>query len=194
MIVEETTVQKKSSEGFGAKVKEWFRKLIVKLKRQTHIIPLVVILITSLVYLCTIATYAQVIEVNSGIPNLGISMFVNTLASILVLPLFLNAFPKRKKPNIYYIVGVFLVLALLIGMDVLYYVNTQKFFANPDYTADDMVLKAYNQLITHIVFVGVSIVVFALLPVYKKAIKKINTRKNLEENNLSESIDTSAEV
>lgn len=184
----------KSSASFGAKVKEWFRKLIVKLKRKTQTIPLVVILITSLVYLCTLATYAQVIEVNSGIPNLGIAMFVNTLMSILILPIFLNAFPKRKKPNKIFIVLIFLVLALLVGMDMMFYMNTKNFFAELGTEADAMVLKAYTQLIIHIVFVGVSIVVFALLPLYKKAINKINTRKNLEENNLSEQIDTSAEV
>lgn len=205
---EETSakVAKKSKEGFGAKVKERFRKFIVKLKRKPQMIPLFVILITSLVYLCTISTYAQVIETNSGIPNLGIAMFINTLMSILVLPLFLNAFPKRKKPNIIYIVAVFVVLALLIGMDVMYYMSMKNFIAqkleefNGLLTEDQLltqypyIVKAYSQLIIHMVFVGVSIVVFALLPLYKKGINKINTRKNLEENNLSEDIDTSAEV
>lgn len=195
-VTEEAT--KKSSSGFGAKCKEWFRKLIVKLKRKTQMIPLVVILITSLVYLCTIGTYAQVIEFNTGIKNLGIAMFINTLMSILILPIFLNAFPKRKKPNIVYIVAVFVVLALLIGMDLLYYINTQDFVAKNggNYIIEvyPIIGKAYTQLIVHMVFVAISIVVFALLPVYKKGINKINTRKQLEENNLSGDIDTSAEV
>lgn len=202
---EETSakVAKESKGGFGAKVKEWFRKFTVKLKRKTQMIPLVVILITSLVYLCTIGTYAQVIENNSGIPNLGISMFVNTLMSILILPLFLNAFPKRKKPNIVYIVLVFVVLALLIGMDIMYYMNTKNFLKPlADVGITDELLreqypaiyKAYGLLIMHMIFVGISIVVFALLPLYKKGINKINTRKVLEENNLSGEIDTSAEV
>lgn len=203
-VTEQPEAPQKKSSGFGAKVKEWFRKLTVKLKRKTQIIPLVVILITSLVYLCTISTYAQVIETNSGIPNLGIAMFVNTLMSILVLPIFLNAFPKRKKPNIVYIVLVFVVLALLIGMDLMYYLNTKHFIANVSkigglteeqlLTQYPYIPKAYTQLIVHMVFVGVSIVVFAFLPLYKKGINKINTRKNLEENKLSEEIDTGAEV
>lgn len=205
-VTEQPEAPQKKSSGFGAKVKEWFRKLTVKLKRKTQIIPLVVILITSLVYLCTIGTYAQVIETNSGIPNLGIAMFVNTLMSILVLPIFLNAFPKRKKPNIIYIVLVFVVLALLIGMDLMYYLNTKHFISeelgkfNGLLTEEQLLTqypyipKAYTQLIVHMVFVGVSIVVFAFLPLYKKGINKINTRKNLEENKLSEEIDTGAEV
>lgn len=197
-VEEPAAAPKKSSNSFGAKCKEWLRKTTVKLKRKTQTIPLVVILITSLVYLCTIGTYAQVVEANSGISNLGISMFVNTLLSILILPVFLNAFPKRKKPNIVYIVAVFVVLAILVGMDLLYYFNLKSFV---DANGGSILLqvypaigKAYKQLTTHMVFVGISVVVFALLPLYKKAINKINTRKNLEENNLSENIDTSAEV
>ena len=195
--VEETAVaQEKTSEGFGAKCKEWLRKTTVKLKRQTQLIPLVLILITSMIYLCCIGTFSQVVFKNSGIEASGISMFINTLLSILILPIFLNAFPKRKKPNIVYIVAVFVVLAVLIGMDIMFYVNTQTYveekFINLD--RNPMIPKAYTQLIVHMVFVGLSIVCFALLPVYKKLINKINTRKDIGENNLSEEIDTSAEV
>lgn len=206
MVVEETAAQEKTSESFGAKFKEWLRKFVVKLKRKTHMIPLVVILITSLIYLCCTATYAQVIENNSGIPNVGISMFVNTLLSILVLAVFLNAFPKRKKPNIVFVVAVFVVLAIMLGLDLLYYFNTKNFINDLDivknlpngidiiYNQYPEILKAYTQLTVHMVFLGISIVVFALLPVYKKAINKINTKKVLDENKLSGEIDTSAEV
>lgn len=198
VAVAEEAPAKKSSESVGAKIKEWFRKFTVKLKRQTHMIPLVVILFTSLLYLCCTATFAQVIEKNSTIPSLGIAMFVNTLLSILVLAIFLNAFPKRKKPSIVYIVAVFVVLAVIMGMDLLYLLNAQSFvnshggaFILNKYPE---IKTAYSLLYVHMAFVGVSIVVFALLPVYKKAINKINTKKVLEENNLSEDIDTSAEV
>ncbi len=188
--------EKKSSESFGAKLKERFRKLIVKLKRQTHLIPLVVILITSLVYLCFIGTFSQVIEKNSGIKAGGIAIFVNTLLSILVLPLFLNAFPKRKQQNLIYTIAVFVVLAVMVGMDILLYWGTHDYITrnhiliakNPE------VSKLYAETIVHMVFLGISIVVFALLPLYKKGINKIDTTKKLDENNLSEEIDTSAEV
>lgn len=186
------------TETFGAKVKEWFRKLVVKLKRKTQIIPLIVILITSVVYLVCVGTYSQVVQSNTGIDSAGISLFVNTLLSILILPVFLNAFPKRKKPNIYFVVGVFVVLLSLIGMDLLFYLNTRTYVKGFDDNFLNIrkeIPKAYTQLIVHMVFVGVSIVVFALLPVYKKAINKINTRKNLDDNNLSDNIiDKTAEV
>ena len=204
-VAEEAAVaREKTSESFGAKVKEWFRKLIVKLKRQTQLIPLVVILITSLVYLVSLGTYSQVVEKNTGIANAGISIFVNTLLSILVLAMFLNAFPKRKKPNLVFIGVVFLMLAIMIGMDILYYVNLNKLLnetGGGNQQVIDIILATYPEIgksrtlvWTHVAFVAVSIVVFALLPVYKKGINKINTKKDLDENELSEEIDTSAEV
>ena len=191
--------QPAKSSNKGAAAKEWFRKFIVKLKRQTQIIPLVVILITSLVYLCSTAIYAQVIESNSGIPGIGIAMFINTLLSILVLAVFLNAFPKRKKPSTVFIVAVFVVLAIILGMDLLYLLSTKNFInsqKSPSYIYKNYpeIKQAYTLLYVHMAFVGVSILVFALLPVYKKAINKINTRKVVEENELSGEIDTSAEV
>lgn len=180
----------------GAAIKEWFRKLIVKLKRKTQIIPLIFILVTSLFYLCSIGIFAQVLEKNDGISNGGICMFANSLMSILVLALFLYAFPKRKKPNMIFVAIVFVVLALLIALDAIYYVNTLK-YVNDNYislTRNPMIPEQNKLLIVHMVLVGISIVVFAFLPLYKMGINKINTRKVIEENKLSEEIDTSAEV
>ena len=205
-VESEVTVQPNPQEPskatkIKAGIKEWFRKLVVKLKRKTQTIPLVVILITSLVYLCSTAIYAQVIEKNSGISNLGIAMFVNTLLSILVLAVFLNAFPKRKKPNIVFVVAVFVVLAIILGMDLLYLLSTKSFINAKDPFIQDIIYKeqpaikrSYTMLYVHMAFVGFSILVFALLPLYKKGINKINTKKAVEENKLSGEIDTSAEV
>lgn len=187
----------KKSGKFVAGLKEWFRKLIVKLKRKTHLIPLVLTLITSFVYLCMIGTFSQLTIDNTGISSIGLCMFVTTLASILILPLFLNAFPKNKKPVIAYIVSVFVVFALIIAMDSLFLANMNS-FRNSGVTilADKMVFfdKSQTCLITHLVLVSLCVVVFALLPVYKRAINKINTKKVVASNDFSDEIDTSAEV
>lgn len=187
----------KKSGKFVAGLKEWFRKLIVKLKRKTHLIPLVLTLITSFVYLCMIGTFSQLTIDNKGISSIGLCMFVTTLASILILPLFLNAFPKNKKPVIAYIVSVFVVFALIIAMDSLFLANMNN-FRNSGVTilADKLVFfdKSQTCLITHLVLVSLCVVVFALLPVYKRAINKINTKKVVASNDFSDEIDTSAEV
>lgn len=202
-VADATAASSKKSGGFSAGVKEWFRKLIVKLKRKTQLIPLVLTLITSFVFLCMIGTFSQLVEINTGISSLGISMFVATLASILILPLFLNAFPKNKKPVIAFIVAVFVVYALIIAMDLVFLLNMMNFFKENEAaikageeSAKNLALfdKSKLSLIVHVVLVGICVVVFALLPVYKKAINKINTKKVVESNEFADEIDTSAEV
>lgn len=195
-VTTDSSVEKSSKKSgkFGANFKEWFRKLIVKLKRKTQLIPLVLTLITSFVFLCMIGTFSQFIQKNPGISSVGVCMFVATLASILVLPLFLNAFPKNKKPVIPFLVGVFVVFALIIAMDVIFLVNMQQFVKKNDVSALAFYDETQLSLIVHIVLVGICVVAFALLPVYKKAINKINTKKVVSSNDFSDEIDTSAEV
>lgn len=179
-------------------LKERCRKFIVSLKRKPQMIALAIILIASLLYLCFLGTFSQVVDVNKGIDYSGICIFANTLISILILPLFLNAFPKRRKPRIVYIVAVFVLLAVLIALDIVLYVNINQFFDSVPggklIKREPLYQKAFAEIIVHMVFVGLSVLAFAFLPLYKKGINKINTRKNLEENKLSEEIDTSAEV
>lgn len=177
-----------------AGIKEWFRKFIVKLKRKTQIIPLFFTLVTSFVFLCMIGTFSQMIEVNSGVPSVGICMFVTTLASILILPLFLNAFPKNKKPVIPFIVAVFVVYALIIAMDVVFLLNVEKFLSDHNFDTIKFYEESKTSLIAHLVLVSICVVVFALLPLYKKGINMINTKKVVESNDFSDEIDTSAEV
>lgn len=195
-VTEETAAKKepKKSNKFVAGVKERFRKFIVKLKRKTQLIPLVLTLITSFVYLCMIGTFSQLIQINRGISSAGICMFVTTLASILILPLFLNAFPKNKKPVIAYIVAVFLVYALIIAMDVVFLVNMNNYITSHNLDTISFYSESSTSLIVHLVLVGICLVVFALLPVYKKLINMINTKKVVSSNDFSDEIDTSAEV
>ena len=194
----EPTKGQKFKTGF----KEWLRKFTVKLKHKTHMIPLVILLITSVIYLCILNSLSIVISKNSGIDSAGICVFVNTLASILVLLVFLNAFPKRKKVNIIMLVGVFIVMALILALDFVFYFKLRNFCLeaygdlSKDYLREDydMIHAALNNTIIHAIFMGISILALAFLPLYKKGINKINTKKVLEENEIKEEIDTSAEV
>ena len=108
--------EQKPSRGqkIKAGIKEWFRKTIVKLKHKPQTIPFVILLITSFMYLCFLGTTSKFIDTNSNIKSIGLFQFVNTLASILILLIFLNTFPKRKKMNIVMLVITFAVLALMV--------------------------------------------------------------------------------
>ena len=114
----------------------------------------------------------------------GICVFVTTLLSLLVLVSFLNAFPKRKKPNIFFIILVFVMIGAMAACDIVYYIQMNECLAgitNPA-TSDiyRLVSAAQPFMLVHIVLLGVSAVVFALLPLYKKLILKIDTKVVLE--------------
>lgn len=183
----------------AAGVKEWFRKFIVKLKHKPQNIPFAFLLITSFMYLCFLGTTSKFIDGNSNIKSLGLFQFVNTLASILILLIFLNAFPKRKKINIVMLVITFVVLALMIVMDILFIVNVIDYGKNNTLRGLDWFLaregttESINTCIVHIVFVGFTALLLALLPVFKMLLMKINTSKELASNDIKEELDTSEE-
>ena len=118
--------------GFKAKVKEWFRKQIVTLKRKPQRIPFLFFIVASVMYLIGLGvTSPGPVKDFSGIPLLGLSVFIVTLLSILVLVLFMNTFPKRgirykktgKKHNMNYVMlGLtFVFVAVMIVFDVIYF-------------------------------------------------------------------------
>lgn len=181
-----------------ASVKEWARKQVVMLKRAPQRIPLVYMVIVTAIWLIWLFTFSQAVDsMQEGVEWIGISVFVITLFSILALPLFLSAFPKREKPNLVFIGTLLVFLVAIILFDILYYHQVTVFFAAQDdtfFAGKDFLRQSASLAIAHIVLNAISIILIATLPLYKKLIMRINTKKVLEENKLSEEIDTSAEV
>ena len=165
-----------------AAVKEWCRKRVVALKVKPQIIPLVILVITSVTFM--LALHSVGIAINASFSAAetkatGICSFITTLLSLLVLVSFLNAFPKRKKPNIFFIVLVFVMIAGIVACDVVYYVQMSNFMkAKPDLSAE--VEPAQPYIMAHLIMLGISALSFALLPLYAKLIRKINTSIKLE--------------
>ena len=175
---------KKSSKG----VKEWFRKKIVALKRRPQNIALLFLLVSTVYFMLSLFKISQAIyEVytQEGVEtSIGICIFVTTLLSLLVLVSFLNSFPKRKKPNIFFIVLVFLMIGAMIACNIVFYVQMSDILALPALQgATDTINKVttgQTYVIVHVALLGVSAVVFALLPAYRLLINKINTQVELE--------------
>lgn len=205
--VVENNVQTKSEKPslgkrFVGGVKERIRKLVVKLKRRPMNIAFLFLIISSIIYLCMLGNLSQagIKYHDTGVP---ISVFVNTLFSILVLLLFMYSFPKReKKPKIVMLVLTFVFMAIMIGLDVFLYYKW-----NSAWTADQELLNesqlagireyiddALNGVLVHLIFVALALVLTATYPLYGKLINKINTRKNVESTELKETLDTSEEV
>ena len=174
----------------GGKFKEWRRKKLVTLKRKPYYIALLFFIIPSLIYIFGLGTLSEAILSNkttsfSGLAWVGHAIFVNTLFSILILVLFLNTFPKRKKPNLVFAGMVILFAVIMILMDVLS--GALKNVSGKVATAE----SALSLTMVHLVFQAISIITFVTLPLYKKLIMKINTQKAVESNEITQQIDIS---
>ena len=117
VVINENEEQPEKKPSVFAKIwgaiKEWCRKRVVALKVKPQTIPLLVLLISSIVFMLSMFSYSKAIYASfseSTTEATGICIFISTLLALLVLVSFLNAFPKRKKPNIFLIVLVFVMI------------------------------------------------------------------------------------
>ena len=182
---------------FLAKVKEFFRKLLVSLKRRPQIIPMLVFAVAFLVYSLNLMNISDTTAKIQG-AGMGLCGFATMLFSMLSFVCFLNAFPRRKKTNIPMLVLMFVMLGVIIFCDVFYMNAITRALTRPE---NPIVLSkstvyiglAYNMLNDHIVILAIGIVLVALLPVYSKLLKKIKTSVEVEDNGKLDAIDISGE-
>lgn len=191
------STKKKTSSGFGAKCKAFFcrlwarikeavRKFLVALKRNPQSIPLVMLLLAFLLYSLNLTDMSDTTAKIQG-AGMGLSEFCIMLFSLLSLVCLMNAFPRRKKPNIPMILLMFVMFAIIVFCDV-HYMNA--IFAALNRTespiqltvATAYIANAYNMLNTHIIMMGITAVLVVLLPVYSKLLKKIKTSIVVEDN------------
>lgn len=196
MVIEEVTPPEPEKEKkvtwakFVAGLKERCRKFIVNLKRRPSNVAFFVLIVTSLVYLIGYSTIAQYLyDVRADEETIhwsGLCSFVSFLFSILVLVLFMNAFPKRKKPNIVMLVLTFVFMAVMIFCNAICYseaTSLSKLGTAVNLDASKRIWMA------HIVLVAISAVVLACTPLIKMGLMKINTRKDLDSSEFKGELD-----
>lgn len=177
--------------------KEFIRKFFVTLKRSPQRIALVSLVVAFLIYSLNLTSISKTTTLLL-LPNMGQCEFVAMLFSILAFVCFLRAFPKREKPKIAMIVLIFLMLATLIFVDVVYYSRIIEAVTRETNRIEITAERAYiaiaqNVVVMHIIFVAISAVLLATLPLYSKALLKINTSIDVEDNGEMEAIDISGE-
>ena len=182
----------------AAGLKESFRKFLVTLKRRPHIIPLLVFALAFLVYSLNLMNISDTTAKIQG-KGMGLCGFATMLFSLLSLLCFLNAFPHRKKVNVPMLVLAFLMIGVILFCDNYYLAaitnaltraqNPIKIGKNTLYIA-----KANNMLNDHMVILIVGVVLTALLPLYSKLLRKINTSVSVEDNGKLDAIDISGEA
>ena len=180
---------KKQSRG----IKEFFRKLAVSLKRAPQNIPLVALLAAFFIYSLNLSSIANTTARING-ANMGQCEFVAMLFSILAFVVFLRTFPRRQKTNKVMLGLLFLMLALLIFVDAVYMIRIIEATSREENRiiideASNFINVAYTIVSLHITFVAATAVLLLFLPLYSKAIRKINTSIDVEGNENMAAID-----
>lgn len=175
-------------------IKEFIRKFFVSLKRGPQNIALVVLAAAFIVYSLNLTSIADT-TAKVNLANMGQCEFAAMLFSILAFVCFLRAFPKRQKPSVAMIVLVFVMLAILIFVDVVYYSRIIQSVADGMAITSKTayIAVAQNIIVVHITLIAATAVLLATLPVYSKVLKKINTSIDVEDNGELEAIDISGE-
>ena len=191
--------EKNPNKGFVHAVKEFCRKFIVTLKRRPQLIPMVVFVVGFIIYSFNLTKISDTTALLQG-KNMGLSVFAVMLFSMLSLLCFMNAFPYRRKPNIPMMVLMYVMVAIMVFCDVFYLrgitnaLNVASQGGAPiDLSKNDFIIYAQYYIKQHIIVLAVGVVLTALLPVYAKLIRKINTNVNVEGNGEMGTIDISNE-
>ena len=191
------TNQAGKSGGIGAILKEMRRKFLVSIKRRPQMIPLAVLLVAFLFYSLNM-TYISNTTARIQGAGMGLAGFATMLFSMLSFMCFLNAFPSRKKVNVPMVVLMFVMFAIILFADNYYVGAIVRAMAreNNPIVVDMSTMYidyAHRYLRIHMVILIIGMVLIALLPVYSKLLRKINTSVDIGDNGQLGAIDISGE-
>ena len=180
---------KKQSRG----IKEIIRKFMVSLKRSPQNIPLVALVAAFFIYSLNLSFIANTTARING-ANMGQCEFVAMLFSILAFVVFLRTFPRRQKTKKVMLGVLLAMLALLVFVDAVYMMRIVEATTRSENTiiideASSYISVAYTIVSLHVIFIAATAVLLILLPLYSKAIKKINTSIDVEGNENMAAID-----
>jgi len=178
-------------------IREMLRKSIVSLKRSPQRIPLLTLVAAFLVFSLNLSAIANTTARING-ANMGQCEFVGMLFSILAFVVFLRTFPRRKPAVKPMILLLYFMLTLIEAADALY---ITRILTAVNRTENRIVVDsqtvyistAYNVIVAHMILIGATAVLFALLPVYSKAIRKIDTSIEVDGMGEMQAIDISGE-
>lgn len=183
-------------KAFGAWLKERVRKLLVAVKKNPQAFPLAALLISFMYYSLNLTFISNTTAKLQG-SNMGLAAFITMLFMMLSFVCMLNAFPKRKKPNVLMIVIMIVLYGVIIFADVHYLDRISYALTTSDSTLNQEALtyiyKAWSIVSTHIYLIGATVVLVVLEPLIANLVKKIKTSIEIEGGENIDSIDISGE-
>ena len=186
-----------AGKGAGAVLREMRRKFLVSIKRRPQMIPLAVLVVAFLFYSLNMSYISNTTARIQG-AGMGLAGFATMLFSMLSFMCFINAFPYRKKVNVPMVVLMLVMFAIILFADN-YYINaivramTRE--ENPIVVTVATIYIDYARryLRVHMLILIVDVVLIALLPVYSKLLRKIDTSVDIGDNGQLGAIDISGE-
>ncbi|MBP3400055.1 MAG: hypothetical protein J6K75_09880 [Erysipelotrichaceae bacterium] len=188
---------KGKKNSFGPVLKEMIRKLLVSLKRNPQIIPLIALTISLFIFTFNLTDISNTTAKIYG-KHMGLCAFVSLLLSILSYVCMFSAYPKRKKPNLPLIVLMLVMYSIIIFADLYYYGRINAALTrevNPIVVTPAMqyIYNAQYYMVLHVGAIAVTMVCVVLEPLFAKLLRKINTSVEVEENAHFDSLDISSE-
>ncbi len=178
-------------------MKEFFRKMLVSIKRNPQIFAGIVLAGAFLYYSLNLTKISNTTAKVQG-RNMGLFGFITMLFSILVFVCFLNAFPKRKKANVPMLVLMYAIFAIIITADIFYRTRIAEAAAKEEFRRvldeNPYIFAADKVVLIHIILIIIVAVLIALMPVYGRLLKKINTSIEVEGYGKLDKIDIDGEV
>lgn len=193
--VKKASGSKDSSRTLISSVKDFFRKQIVSLKRNPQVIPLVMLLISFIVYSFNLTNMSNTTAKIQG-AGMGLCQFSIMLFSLLSMVCMLNAFPTRKKPVIPMVVLMFVMFGIIVFCDIHYCNAIMAALTRAESPiklelGTIYIANAYNMLQTFLILIGITALLVVTLPLYSKLIRKINTSVDVEDNGAMADIEIS---
>jgi len=176
---------------------EFLRKRIVALKRKPQTIALLAFALAFIYYSLNLTKVSDT-TAYINLPGMGLAGFATMLFSILLMVCFINAFPHRKKVNVPMLVLMFILVGIIIYAGIFYQARITEALTrevNPITITEDKayIARAMSMLTVHRILLVIGVALVALLPVYTKALRSINTSVEVAENSGMGAIDISGE-
>lgn len=176
---------------------EWFRKMLVKLKRNPNYIPLAFIIICMLISTLNMTDYSHTIAyVNTNF--MGISHFILTLCAFLMVVSYLQCYPKRKEPKKIVIGLVCAMIVISIAANAVFiwriiYATKYRVDPAPIVVTKELQFIADSKMVSfiHIGYLFITLVVVLLVSVFRKQLSKLDTSIEISEIATDEAIDVS---
>ncbi len=188
----------KKKKGSSGGFKEFIRKRIVTLKHKPQLIPMLMLVVTFLYYSLNLTNISNATATINKFP-MGLCGFIAMLFSMLALVCFMNSFPSRKPVNKPMLILMIVMMLGVLAGDVIYFktvVDSLGSFLGGGGNIDDklnIASKAIQVLWYHGILILISLGLVALMPVYSKLIRKINTSIEVEAGEEMGAIDVAAE-